>query len=309
MAGEGVTEITINKPGEIIIEGKDGKQFKETDFDHKWLTQLSSLIANSTGQIISKKHPLLSATLPGGERIQIVMPPAVEQGQFAMSIRKHMPMVRDIADYTKEGAFEVRQISKNTVADNELLKLKKDGDIEGFFRLAMKARKNILVSGSTDSGKTTFCNSLIRETNPNDRIITIEDVREIRLEHKDKLHLLYSKGGQGEANVTPQDLLEVCLRLKPKRIFLAELRGAEAFYFLRAAISGHNGTLATLHAGSAKQAFDQLVLMIQQSDANLTAPEIREFLAISVDIVAHWEQDEETGQRQLVELIFNPETP
>jgi len=308
MADEGVTEITINKPGEIIIEGSSGKQFIEADFDHAWLSQLSSLIANYTGQNIGKRNPLLSANLPGGERIQIVMPPAVEQGQFAMSIRKPMPMVRDLGDYAAEGALVVQHVSKSMAVDSELLRLKKEGDIEGFLRLAVKSRKNILVSGGTDSGKTTFCNSLIRETDPDDRIITIEDVREIRLEHKDSLHLLYSKGGQGEADITPQDLLEVCLRLKPKRIFVAELRGGEAFYFLRAAISGHPGTLATLHAGSAHQAFDQLVLMVQQSGVDLTAPQIREFLAISVDIVTHWEKDEKTGQRKLVEILFNRET-
>jgi len=308
MAGEGVTEITINKPGQIIIEDAEGKRFIETDFDEPWLSRLSSLIANHTGQSIDKRRPLLSANLPGGERIQIVMPPAVEQGQFAMSIRKPMPVVRDLHDYAQEGAFEIDQVARSTVADDELLKLKIDGDIEGFLKLAVKARKNIIVSGGTGSGKTTFCNSLIREIDPNDRIITIEDVREIRLEHQDSLHLLYSKGGQGEANVTPQDLLEVCLRLKPKRIFVSELRGSEAFYFLRAAISGHPGTLSTLHANSATQAFDQLVLMVQQSEANLTAAEIRQFLDISVDIVVHFEQDETTGQRKLVELYFSKET-
>jgi len=309
MAGAGVTEITINQPGEIIIEDSEGKRFIETQFDHNWLTRLSSLIANHTGQRIDKRNPLLSANLPGGERIQIVMPPAVEQGQFAMSIRKPMSVVRDLHDYAAEGAFTIDQVARSTAADDELLKLKKDGDIEGFLRLAVKARKNIIVSGGTGSGKTTFCNTLIREIDPNDRIITIEDVREIRLEHRDSLHLLYSKGGLGEANVTPQDLLEVCLRLKPKRIFVSELRGAEAFYFLRAAISGHPGTLSTLHANSAAQAFDQLVLMVQQSEANLTVPEIRGFLNISVDIVVHFEQDETTGQRKLVELIFNKEAP
>ncbi len=306
MRGVGVTEVMINRPGELIIEDGDGKQFIETEMDGKWLSQFAKLVAGQVGQTIDPRTPLLSANLPDGERIQIVMPPAVEQGQFSISIRKPIPVLRSLSDYTADGAFALKPMERKG-HHGELLQLIKAGQIEEFMKLAIKARLNILIAGGTGSGKTTFCNALIREIPAGERIITIEDVREIRLEHRDCVHLLYSKGDQGESNVTPQSLLQACLRLNPTRLFVSELRGAEAYEFLRAANSGHPGSISTLHANSATEAFDQLVLMVQLCGFQLTEPEIRRFLEKTVDVVLHFEFNEVTRSRYVTGLYYRGE--
>ena len=117
---------------------------------------------------------------------------------------------------------------------------------------AITMKKNIIISGGTSTGKTTFTNAALRAIPNDERLITVEDAREIDLQHPNRVHLLASKGGQGRANLTTQDLIEACLRLRPDRIIVGELRGAEAFSFLRAINTGHPGSISTLHADTPK---------------------------------------------------------
>ena len=139
-------------------------------------------------------------------------------------------------------------------------------DYPAFMRLAVRARKNILVSGATGSGKTTWTKALIREIPGDERLVTIEDARELALEgHPNHVRLYYSKGDQGLARVTPKQLLECCLRMRPDRILLAELRAEEAFDYLRNVNSGHPGSITSVHATSAELAFEQLMLLVKQS--------------------------------------------
>ena len=148
----------------------------------------------------------------------------------------------------------------------ELLKLLESQDYEAFMRLAVLSRKNILVSGPTGSGKTTWTKALIREIPSEERLITIEDAQELVLDrHPNHVRLFYSKDDQGLARVTPKQLLESCLRMKPDRILLAELRAEEAFDYLRNVNSGHPGSITSVHAASAELAFEQLVLLVKQS--------------------------------------------
>ncbi len=130
------------------------------------------------------------------------------------------------------------------------------------------AKQNILVSGPTGSGKTTWTKALIREIPTQERLISIEDAQELVLDrHPNHVRLFYSKGGQGRSRVTPKQLLEACLRMKPDRILLAELRAEEAFDYLRNVNSGHPGSITSIHAASADLAFEQLVLLVKQNEA------------------------------------------
>jgi type IV secretion system protein VirB11 len=131
-------------------------------------------------------------------------------------------------------------------------------------------------------------------------------VRELFLPHKNAVHLLYSKGGQGKANVKPKDLLESCLRMKPDRILLAELRGDECLYYVRNAASGHPGSITSCHAGSPALAFEQLAIMIQDSPggANLTFDVIKRLLVLTIDIVVQFQNHQ--GERFISEIYFNP---
>ncbi|WP_020211031.1 P-type DNA transfer ATPase VirB11 [Gilvimarinus chinensis] len=303
-----VNEVMINRPNQYIIEKPEGKQYVETDqFSASDLQEMARLTASYTNQKIGEDCPILSGSLPDGERIQIVMPPAVASGMFAVSIRKPTILDLELKDYSESGAFEDVRIADNeymTEEDEYLVQLKESGRIGDFLAAAVKHKKNIIVSGGTSSGKTTFTNALIKEISLEERIISIEDVQEVVLHQRDKLHLICSKGGQGKAQVTPKELLEACLRLNPDRIMLSELRGEEAFYFLRAINSGHPGSITTLHADSVAGAFDQIVMMITQGGGNLAEENIRSYLDRVVDVVVQF--NKVAGRRYMSELYFEP---
>jgi type IV secretion system protein VirB11 len=175
--------------------------------DHDWCLRLAKLVANSTQQRIDSTSPLLSASLPTGERIQIVMPPATTPGSIAMAIRRPATQVWSIEELESRGIFRRARRADRLLDDTEqrLQSLLSSGDHVAFMRLAVTARKNILVSGPTGSGKTTWTKALIREIPPHERLITIEDARELVLDrHPNHVRLFYSKDDQGMARVTPK---------------------------------------------------------------------------------------------------------
>jgi type IV secretion system protein VirB11 len=191
--------------------------------------------------------------------------------------------------------------------ESELVDLLKAKDFQAFMRLAVKSRRNILVSGPTGSGKTTFTKALIREIPSDERLITIEDAKELVLDrHPNHVRLFYSKDDQGLARVTPKQLLESCLRMKPDRILLAELRGEEAFDYLRNVNSGHPGSITSIHAASAELAFEQLVLLVKQSRAgqDLARADIKNLLYLLIDVVVQF--GVEHRERCIREVWFDP---
>jgi type IV secretion system protein VirB11 len=284
-----INEVSVNRPGEVFVDngGTIERQAVPTlDFDH--LQRLASLIAYETHQVVNAERPLLSAWLPTGQRVQVVMPPACEAETVVMSFRRQAERQYTLEDYEAQGMFdraEVVQDDALSPEDLELRELLAARRLKEFLRRAVRCRKNIVVSGSTNSGKTTFLNTLLREVPQDERLLTIEDVRELRVTVPNTAHLLASKGGQGVAKVTIQDLLEACLRLRPDRIILGELRGAEASSFLHAVNSGHPGSLTSVHADSPALAFERLALMVMQGNASLTREQILAYLRGVVDIV------------------------
>ncbi|MBN67281.1 MAG: P-type DNA transfer ATPase VirB11 [Rickettsiales bacterium] len=303
---EGISEISINRPGEAWVE-KGGdmvcEEIPEFTFEH--LKSLGQLVAQSTNQTISEESPLLSATLPGGYRIQVVFPPATEPGIVAMSIRKQTVMNLDLSRYEALGAFQgtiVRQ-GKNK-DDIRLRELLDAGAVREFISQAVLLKKNIIISGGTSTGKTTFMNAALKEIPETERIISAEDAREVNLEHlPNHVHLLASKGGQGRSNVTTQDLIEACLRLRPDRIILGELRGAEAFSYLRAINTGHPGSISTLHADTPKLAIEQLILMIMQANLGITREQIKEYVEGVVNVIIQLKRGS-GGKRYVSEIYF-----
>src|ERR1700692_4263886 len=311
LANGDVMELCINRPMEAFIETRQGWHREALPFaDFEWCTRLAKLVANSTQQRIDATAPLLSASLPTGERVQIVMPPATTADCVAITIRRPADRVWSIEDLGRRGVFRgTRQAGRRLDdTEEELLRLLSSSDYEAFMRLAVRSRKNILVSGPTGSGKTTWTKALIREIPSEERLVTIEDAKELVLDrHPNHVRLFYSKDDQGLARVTPKQLLESCLRMKPDRILLAELRAEEAFDYLRNVNSGHPGSITSVHAASAELAFEQLVLLVKQSRAGQELPraDIKELLYLLVDVVIQF--GVEQHQRFIKEIFYEPE--
>jgi type IV secretion system protein VirB11 len=305
-AEEGVNEISINRPFEAWVEKKGDIRYESIpslDFDH--LRGLALLIAQSTDQKISEENPLLSATLPNGYRVQVVVPPACEPGTIGFSIRKPATVKYSLDDYDKMGAFS--NTSTEEVVDEaniRLCEMVKNKQIKDFLYNAVLSKKNIIISGGTSTGKTTFTNAMLRAIPHDERLITVEDAREIDLnEHPNRMHLLASKGGQGRAKVTTQDLIEACLRLRPDRIIVGELRGSEAFSFLRAINTGHPGSISTLHADTPAMALEQLKLMVMQAGLGMPPDQIKEYILNVVDAVVQLKRAAK-GKRYISEIYF-----
>lgn len=306
---EDISEICVNKPGQIWIE-EAGQPFmryiEQPDITAEKLHRLARMVAAINHQSISAEKPLLSASLKTGERIQIALPPASSNGP-SLSIRKQVLKELSLDDYEALGAFQAQSAAPDDHNDEALKTLLEQGRTKEFLKLAVRSKKNILVSGGTSSGKTTFLNALLREIPANERIITIEDTTELKPHQKNHLSLLASKGDQGLAKVSINDLLECSLRFRPDRILLGELRGKEAYSYLRAINTGHPGSITTIHADSPARALSQLGLMVMQACLGLNSGEIQSYCHQVIDIIIQLKR--QGGRRSITNIqLLNKET-
>lgn len=303
---ESLTEVVVNRPREIWTEGRNGWTQSEApalSFNH--CRQLATLIASYNGKAISKDHPVLSAALPSGERVQVIIPPACEANTVSITVRKPSLLDKTLDELDAEGAFDQCEDVDDGLQpfEHELLKLKGERKIKEFLDLAVRKHRNILIVGKTGSGKTTVTKSLIRSIPPDERLITIEDVHELVLrQHKNKVHLFYAREDEGGAKVTPKQALASCLRMKPDRILLAELRGDEAWEFIKSVNTGHPGSISTMHANGAFEAFEQLTALIKDSrtGAHLDTNYIKHRLFTTLDVILFYHQ------RKLREIYYDP---
>lgn len=303
-----LNEVCINRPGEIWTEGREGwKCHKADDLSFFHCRQLATLIASYNGKAISDKKPVLSAALPNGERVQVIMPPACTPKTVSITIRKPSMIDKTLDELDAEGAFnECEEVADEIMPfEHELMGLKKEGRIKEFLDLAVRNHRNILIVGKTGSGKTTITKSLIRSIPLEERLITIEDVHELFLnQHTNKVHLFFAREDEGGAKVTPKQALASCLRMKPDRILLAELRGDEAWEFIKSVNTGHPGSISTMHANGAYESFEQLTALIKDSrtGAHLDTDYIKHRLFTTIDVVLYYHQ------RKLREIYYEPET-
>ncbi len=308
LSDDSVVEIVANGPGELFVEvmGESAMRRVETPaVTSDWIRHLSERVAGFSNQSVNSEHPLLSAALATGERFQGVLPPATTNGG-AFAIRKQVIKELALEDYRRMGSFERVKVSAGeelSEVDSELCEHLDAGRIEAFIRLAVQNRYSILLSGGTSSGKTTFLNAILKEVPLDERIITIEDTREVKPPQKNFLPLVASKGDQGQARVTIESLLQAAMRLRPDRIFLGEIRGSEAYSFLRAVNTGHPGSITTIHADSPGGAFEQLALMVMQSGLGLRKDEIISYVKTVLPIVI--QQSRLGGWRGTSEIYFS----
>lgn len=321
-----VTEICINEPGTAFVERQSGWTHESLPFaSFDWCMAIAKLVANFTRQRISANEPLLSATLPGGERIQVVLPPATLDRTVSITIRRPSNALWTLEELAKLRIFEptrsvtaapARQPDLGALSpeDRELTGFLAKGQFVPFLRRAVQLRKNILLSGATGSGKTTVSKALILEVPAEDRLITIEDVRELSLRNQpNHVRLFYSQGAQGQAGVTPGQLLASAKRQRPDRVFVSELRtGEEVYDYLVSVNTGHPGSITSVHADSAQMAFVALAQLMKRSQAGqgMSTREGVELAQMSVDIVVQCARDRQDGlQRRIVrEIWYDPDT-
>lgn len=303
-----LNEICVNRPREVWTEGQDGwKRHDVPELSYQHCRQLATLIASYNGKSISTGRPVLSAALPNGERVQVIIPPACEPHTVSITIRKPSLVDKTLDELEGEGAFDKVLIidAKGDLLphETELLNLKNNKKIKEFLKLAMKHGLTLITVGKTGSGKTTISKSITNCIPTHERLVTVEDVHEMFLnEHPNKVHLFYSRDDEGGFKVTPKQAVASCLRMKPDRILLAEMRGDEAWEFIKAVGSGHPG-VSTAHAGGALEAFDQIVALIKDSPtgAHLDAAYIKKRVFETVDIVLYY------VDRKLHEIYYDPQ--
>jgi len=279
-----VSEILVNRPGEIWVEDAGYRGMQKIDapeIDDKLVQRLAEQVARVSHQGINREHPLLGATLPGGERVQFCGPPATRK-HWAMAIRRHRRLDLPLDAYDTGPLSPRAEPSLPDPVEQPI----------AFLRAAVAARKTILISGGTSTGKTTFLNAMLSEIPAGERVILVEDTPELRLPGANGVGLVAVKGELGEAKVTANELLQSALRLRPDRIVLGELRGAESVSFLRAINTGHPGSFSTIHANSLRGALEQLALMVMQSGIGLTRADTIAYAASVIDVVVQLERHE-----------------
>lgn len=313
-----VTEVTINRPAELwtkTFRGWESHQVDELSASYLQALATSIIVFNGV-----QPKSIVSVVLPAGQRGQIVMPPACIDGTLSMSIRKHSMVVKTLDELDEEGAFDsfsdvsFNRPSKEEVAqllikhdftrlepfESELLQLKREGHIRDFLEQCVLHKRNLVIAGKTGSGKTTFARSMIEKVPTHERIVTIEDVHEFFLDnHPNRVHMLY---GYGAGRVTADECLASCMRQSPDRIFLAELRGNEAWEYLNSLNTGHPGSITTTHSNGALQTFERIATLVKKSEVGrqLDMEMIKLVLYSTIDVVLFFKD------RKLVEVFYDP---
>ncbi len=297
-----LTDLLVNRPGEVWFETRGGGMVCEDapGLTEQVLGRLARQIAGSAHQGVSREQPLVSASLPDGSRVQIIAPPATRDG-LVLAIRKHAVSDLTVDDLARGGAFE-RRGAGAAPGDDTLKALLAKGDMKAFLKEAVRLRKTIVLSGGTSSGKTTLLNALVKEMPPTERLIAIEDAPEIQLHHQNAVGLISVRGEMGEARVDAEALLQACLRMRPDRILLGELRGGEAFTFLRAVNTGHPGSITTVHAASPDGAIDQISMMAQLGGLKVEWAVVQAYARQVIDIVIQMHRV--NGRRSVGGVLF-----
>lgn len=271
MQDENITEVMINGPGNIFVE-RNGRMTKlDRSFkDEEELVKVIRRIVGKVGREVSQSDPIVDTRLPDGSRVNVVMPPVSLNGS-TVTIRK----------FSAEPMTMERLIGYGSITP----------EIARFLKKLIEARYNIFISGGTGSGKTTFLNALSNYIPADERIITIEDSAELQITGVPNIVRLETRNATASSDkdkeITIRDLIKSSLRMRPDRIVVGEVRGAEALDMLQAMNTGHDGSLSTGHANSAYDMLSRLETMVLQGAADLPLKAIRQQISSAVDIIVH----------------------
>lgn len=306
---EGVTEIAINRPGELWYEQHGiWHKYDNATITNKLLNSFAVALASFNETTVDDRHPILSGTLETGERLQVVLYPATEKNSISVTLRKPSKSIFSHTSYRKQNFYEKVKTKENLeLQRQELIRLYSNGDMASFMEKAVEQGKTIVFAGATGSGKTSFMKTLVEYIPLSCRLITIEDTSEMKFyQHQNYVHLFFTEDAvsSSEAIITAAHLLKACFRMKPDRILLSEIRGGEAWDFIKVINSGHGGSMTSIHAGSVKEALEGIVMRCYQNPEcrNLSYPLLKNMVLSCVDIVCHIQC--KAGKRYLSDIYF-----
>ena len=301
---EDLVEIAINPDGQVWIERRGAEHMDlvpQLQIGRALSVNLGQAIASTVGAQFSERKPTVSGKILWENipvRAQVIAPPIVEGG-MALSLRPFKTMGDQlIAPSLLHGELVDLAARKRTRAA-EVTRLAGAGDLRTAMRICVEDRMNILISGGTSSGKTSFARWLLSLVDPAERIVTIEDAYELFPTQANSLALKADRNMQGAS--TPARLLEACLRMRPDRIILGELRGEESRTFLEAINTGHGGSFTTIHADSAAKAIDRLAIMVMAAGLGMGFEEVKVYCRGAVDVVVQLSR--QGGRRGVAEIL------
>ena len=289
-------ELAINRPYEAWVRQRGGFTRHEVDLDLQDIQSIAVLAGALRRQDVGRSSPLLAAELPDGERIQVCLFPVVPHGTISLTIRKPSSSVVPLAAAgSRYGTAEWNRAKDTRRSRNmdRLLALFDSGDLIGFLEQCVRSRLNILLTGATGSGKTTMASSLVAAIDPEERLITIEDVLELAITQPNHVRLLFQRDDNADTVIDAEILLQACLRMRPDRVFLAEIRGPEAWTYVTGVMPPHPGSISTIHGHSAASAFRRLFALCKSSPtgASLDDRTLGILLADTIDVVVPLRED------------------
>jgi pilus assembly protein CpaF len=279
---ESINDIMINGPASVYVERKGKLERVAIRFrDNDHIASVAQKIASQVGRRVDESSPMVDCRLPDGSRVNIILPPLAIHSP-CISIRKFPSHRLDMAGLIANGSM--------SAAIGQLLEI------------ASRCRLNILVSGGTGSGKTTLLNAMSQFIDKSERIVTIEDAAELQLQQPHVINLETRPPSlEGTGQVTQRDLLWNALRMRPDRIVVGEVRGAEAFDMLQAMNTGHDGSISTVHANSTRDALTRVENMVQMGQVNLPTRAIRSQIVAALDLIVQVERMRD-GQRRIIQV-------
>ncbi len=278
-----VADILVNGPAMIFVERRGKLELTQYHFrNNAHVLHVAQRIASAIGRRIDESSPMLDARLADGSRVNVIIPPLSLKGP-CISIRKFSRSVMDFSKFAQLGSVSPH--------------------LGRALEIAARCRLNIIISGGTGSGKTTLLNAMSRMIDHGERIITMEDAAELQLQQPHVIQLETRPANiEGNGEITQRDLVRNALRMRPDRIIIGEVRGAEAFDMMQAMNTGHNGSMSTVHANSARDALSRIENMILMASVNLPIRAIRGQMTSAIDLIVHTERMRD-GIRRVTEVV------
>jgi len=261
-----ITEVMVNGPNSVFVEKGGQKFLTQAKFDNdQHLRNTVERILRDTGKRLDEASPFVDAALADGSRINIIIPPVVDNGPH-LTVRKYMRSIKTVDDFIRLGTM--------------------DGRIGQFIYACIRAKMNIMFAGATGSGKTTMLEVFATHFGQHERIVVIEDTPELHFHQPNTVRMLTRPPNvEGKGEVGIRELFRNSLRMRPNRIILGEIRGEEAFDYLQALISGHRGSLAVIHASSPEETVSRLENLVMQSGVHVPTEAIRNQIAYGLDLI------------------------